>query len=238
MNISKYDYKYVHIDDIYGGTLTGFARYENYDFLMCEYGGKEDGLFIEDFLIYNSQIASIEEIVPHGTAEIWTEQLILRRYRPEDAEQLYLYLGSDPDMYKYSGWNPYATPEMAQETVSRFIDSYDDEHAYSWVMDVEDVVVGTIGAYDYEDGHIEVGFSVVRGWQGRGFATEALTKILEYLTENEGISCVTAWCAAENEGSKRVLEKSGMHLVNTEKDGLSVGDRVYDKLIFEYQRKS
>jgi len=238
MNISKYDHKYVRIDDIYGDSLTGFARYENHDFLMCEYGGKEDGLFIEDFLIYNSQIAFIEEIVPHGTAEIWTEQLILRRYRPEDAEQLYLYLGSDPDMYKYSGWNPYATPEMAQETVSMFIDSYDGEHVYSWVMDVEDVVVGTIGAYDYEDDHIEVGFSVVRGWQGRGFATEALTKILEYLTENEGISCVTAWCAAENEGSKRVLEKSGMQLVNTEKDGLTVGDRVYDKLIYEYWRKS
>lgn len=238
MNISKYDHKYVHIDDIYGDTLTGFARYENYDFLMCEYGGKEDGLFIEDFLIYNSQIASIKEIVPHGTAEIWTEQLILRRYRPEDAEQLYLYLGSDPDMYKYSGWNPYATPEMAQDTVSRYIDSYDHDHVYSWVMDVDDVVVGTIGAYDYEDDHIEVGFSVVRGWQGRGFATEALTKILEYLTENEGISCVTAWCAAENEGSKRVLEKSGMHLVNTEKSGLKVGDRVYDKLIYEYRQKS
>ena len=87
-------------------TLTGLARYENYDFLMCEYGGKEDGLFIEDFLIYNSQIASIEEITPHGTAEIWTAQLILRRYRPEAAEQLYRYLGTDPDMYKYSGWTP------------------------------------------------------------------------------------------------------------------------------------
>ena len=238
MDLSKYEKKHVRIKTIYGDIHTGLASYGNYDFLMCEYGGKEDGLFIEDFLIYNSQIASIKEIEAHGTAEIWTEQLILRRYRPEDAEQLYLYLGSDPDMYKYSGWNPYATPEMAQETVSRFIDSYDGEHVYSWVMDVEDVVVGTIGAYDYEDGHIEVGFSVVRGWQGRGFATEALTRILEYLTENEGISCVTAWCAAENKGSKRVLEKAGMYLVNTEKDGITAGDRVYDKLIYEYRQKA
>ncbi|MBQ6440594.1 MAG: GNAT family N-acetyltransferase [Mogibacterium sp.] len=237
MNLSKYDQKYVLIDDIYGDTLMGLARYESYDFLMCEYGGKEDGLFIEDFLIYNSQIASIEEIVPHGTVEIWTEQFILRRYRPEDAEQLYLYLGTDPDMYKYSGWNPYATLEMAQETVRRFIGSYDDEHVYSWVLDVEDVVVGTIGAYDYENDHIEVGFSVVSGWRGRGFATEALTKVLEYLTENEGISYVTAWCAAENAGSRRVLEKSGMEFVSTEKGGITVGDKVYDKLIYEYRQK-
>ena len=138
-------------------------------------------------------------------------------------------------MVKYSGWNPYASPEMAQETVQRFIESYAGEHTYSWVMDVDDVVVGTIGAYDYENGRIEAGFSVDRGWQGRGFATEALRKVLEYLTENEGIPCVTAWCAAENAGSGRVMEKAGMRLVGTEKNGLQVGEKVYDKLLFEYR---
>lgn len=238
MDLSKYEKKYVRIKDIYGETFAGLASYGNYDFLMHEYGGEEDGIFIERSLIYNSQIASIEEIRVHGTAELWTEQLILRRYCPEDAEQLYQRLGTDPSMYQYSGWNPYATPEMAQETVRRFIESYDDEHSYSWVMDVDDILAGTIGAYDYKDDQIEAGFSVVRSWQGRGFATEALKKVLEYLTENEGISCVTAWCAAENTGSKRVLEKSGMQLVRTEKGGLRVGDRVYDKLFYEYRVKS
>ena len=174
-----------------------------------------------------------KEYEVHGTAELWTEQLTLRRYRPEDAEPLYRRLGTDPAMYQYSGWNPYATLEMAQETVRRFIDSYNDEHAYSWVMDIDDVIVGTIGAYDYKDDHIEVGFSIEPGWQGRGLATEALKKVLEYLTENEGILCVTAWCAADNVGSKRVLEKAGMKLAGTEKNGLTVGDKVYDKLIYE-----
>ena len=126
---------------------------------------------------------------------------------------------------------------MAQETVREFIAGYDDDHFYSWVMDVDDVLVGTIGAYDYDNDQIEVGFSVVREWQGRGIATAAVKKVLEYLTENEGISCVTAWCAAENTGSRRVLEKAGMQLVRIEKDGLKVEDKVYDKLIYEYRRK-
>ena len=73
------------------------------------------------------------------------------------------------------------------------------------------------------------------GWQGRGFATEALKKVLEYLTENESIPCVTAWCAAENIGSKRVLEKAGMKLVCTEKNSLVVEDRVYDKLTYHFE---
>ena len=102
-------------------------------------------------------------------------------------------------------------------------------------MDVDDVVVGTVGAYDYQDGRIEVGVSVVKGWRGRGFATEALRKVLVYLTENEGIPCVTAWCAADNTGSRRAMEKAGMQLVRTEKGGLSAGGNVYDKLIYEYR---
>ncbi len=236
MNISEYDGKYVRVKTIYGETLSGLAEYGNAGFLECEYGGEEDGLFLEDCLIYRSQMESIEEIEVHGTVEIWTERLTLRRYRPEDAEALYERFGRDPEMYRYSGWNPYATWEMAQETVRGFMESYDDDHAYSWVMDVDGVVVGTIGAYDYASGRIEVGFSVNRGWQGRGLATEALTKVLHYLTENERISCVTAWCADENAGSRRVLEKSGMKLVRTEKDGLTVGNSVYDRLVYEYRK--
>lgn len=238
LNLAEYDGKYVRIRDTYGNDFAGRASYGSFDLLKCEWGMDEDGVFIDDNLICSSQIESIEEIVPHGTAELRTEHLVLRRYRPDDAEQLYQQFGTDPEMYKYSGWNPYGTPEITQDTVQRFIDSYNSEHSYSWVMDAngDDVVAGTIGAYDYNNGQIEVGFSVGRGWQGRGFATEALKTILTYLTENEEIECVTAWCAAENISSRKVLEKSGMQLVNTEKDGLNIDGRVYDKMIYEYRQ--
>ncbi len=238
MNLSSFDEKHVRVSDIYGGTHIGVADYYDACYCQHEFGEDEDAVIIEGFLIYESQIASIEEIEVHGCVELRTERLILRRYRPEDADDLYHYLGTDPAMYEYSGWNPYATLKLAKETVHRFIDCYKDEHTYSWVMDIDDVIVGTIGAYDYKDDHIEIGFSVVKGWQGRGLATEALKKVLEYLTENEGISCVTAWCAAENIGSRRVLEKTGMKLVGAEKDGLAVEGRVYDKLTYEYRLES
>ena len=235
MDLAKYDGKYVRITDNWGETFTGLAEYGNQSFLECEYGGREDGIFIGDCLIYHSQIVSIEETEVHGTAELWTERMILRRYRPEDAALLHQYLGTDPTMDLYSDWNPYATLELAQKTVRGFIESYDDEHVYAWIMDIDDVIVGTIGAYDYKDDRIEVGFSVVKGWRGRGLASEALNRVLKYLTENERISCVTAWCAAENIGSRKVLEKAGMQYLFTEKNGLSVGDNVYDKRMYEYR---
>ena len=83
MDLSKYEGKHVRIRDIYGSVFTGIAGYGNYEFLMHEYGGDEDGIFIEDCLVYNSQIASIEEITVHGTAELWTDirDGILTRHR-------------------------------------------------------------------------------------------------------------------------------------------------------------
>lgn len=234
MDLSQYDQKYVRIKDIFGDTFTGFADYGNADFLMAEYGGDEDGIFIEDVLIYNSQIASIEEIEAHGTAELWTERLILRRYRPEDAEPLYQSLGTDPEVIRYTDRNPFATPETARETVRRYISRRDDAHFYAWVMEYEDVPVGTIGAYNDRDDHIEIGFHVVREWRGRGFAAEALTKVLEYLTGNEGIFCVSARCASENTGAQRTLEKAGMTPSGIERDGFAACGR----LIYEYRGRA
>ena len=236
MDLSKYDEKYVQLTDIYGETFTGIAVYDSAEYCFHEYGIEEDALRIGDCLIYKSQIASLEEIEPHGSAEIWTERLILRRYRLEDASALYEEFGKDEEMHRYSGWNPYATPEMAEETVRRFIAGYDEEHFYAWVMDFEDVLFDTIGAYDYKGDSIEVGLSVAKACWGRGYATEALQAVLHHLTENERIPCVTAWCASENIGSQRAMEKAGMKLARIEKDGLNVGDETYDKLFYEYKK--
>lgn len=172
-----------------------------------------------------------------GTSELRTEHLILRKYRPEDAEVLYRELGSDPEMFRHSDWNPYATPEKARESVQNFIDSYSNRHFYGWVLEAGGVLRGTIDAYGFKDGGIEIGGSVVRSSQGRGYATEALKAVLSYLTEHEGIDRVTAWCSAENIGSMRALKMAGMHLASVEKGGLSIGDRTYDKMIYEYTSK-
>ena len=93
-----------------------------------------------------------------GTIALQTPRLLLRRHVPEDAGLLYQNFGTDAAMFRYSGWNPYATPEQARETVRRFIDSYADPRFYGWAIEREGRMVGTIGAYDVdkEKNQIEV----------------------------------------------------------------------------------
>ena len=76
--------------------------------------------------------------------------------------------------------------------------------------------------------------SIERALWGHGFATEALTAVLFYLTEHENIKTVTAWCASDNIGSQKAMEKSGMQIVRADIGALEINGQIYDKLIFEY----
>ena len=93
--------------------------------------------------------------------------------------------------------------------------------------------------YDYDPKKlkIEVGFSIERASWGKGYAAEALRAVLEYLTSQEGIACVTAWCASDNIASKRTLEKVGMRLSIIDADGLEVDGQQYDRLDYIYSDK-
>jgi ribosomal-protein-alanine N-acetyltransferase len=154
-------------------------------------------------------------------------------------------------MFEYSGWNPYATMEMAEDTVREFIVSYERPDFYGWAICLRESdpeaepsesnkegcrLIGTIGAYDYDDkaGRIEVGASIERASWGKGYASEALEAVLHYLTEREGIREVTAWCADDNIGSIKIMKKAGMEQVGVEKDALEITGKRYDKLIFSF----
>ena len=154
----------------------------------------------------------------------------------EDAEILYQNFGLDFEMVRYSGWNPYATKEAAEEAVSRFINSYEDEHFYGWAIDYEGGLIGTVGAYDFdlESQSVEIGCSIQRAYWGKGFASEAINAVIDYLVRDEGIKCVKAWCAAENVGSRRIMEKAGMRCISVEKDALEINGMKHDKLNYIY----
>ena len=171
-----------------------------------------------------------------GTVELKTDRLFLRKHFSEDAAFLFDIFGTDSQMFEYSGWNPYQTSTMATETVESFIKSYDDPHFYGWGMMHEGKLIGTIGAYDYDadKSWIEIGMSIERASWGHGFATEALTAVLRYLTEHENIKTVGAWCASDNIGSRKAMEKSGMQMVRADKEALEISGKTYDKLTFEY----
>ena len=85
-----------------------------------------------------------------------------------------------------------------------------------------------------EKNEIEIGINIERSLWGNGFAAESLTGLLQYFTEHEGIEVITAWCASENTGSMKAMQKAGMTQIAIEKGALEVEGKKFDKLIYQY----
>jgi len=72
-------------------------------------------------------------------------------------------------------------------------------------------VIGRIGFFGREQDALIVGYEIANGWRGRGFATESLRALLSHTD-----GTVIAETEADHLASRRVMEKAGMDLVDTD----------------------
>ena len=74
------------------------------------------------------------------------------------------------------------------------------------------VLIGETGFHGPPDGSgtVEVGYSIVPDYRGRGFAFEATRALIDRVFERPGVRRVIATCLDDNHASIRVLEKLGM----------------------------
>jgi [ribosomal protein S5]-alanine N-acetyltransferase len=78
----------------------------------------------------------------------------------------------------------------------------------------------------------EVGFILQENAQGKGYATEAVGRVIQFAMDTFAIEKFIAVCSEEHLASRRVLEKGGMKLdeivpANTEINGVLVNDCYY-----------
>ncbi|MFE1243103.1 GNAT family N-acetyltransferase [Fictibacillus sp. NPDC058756] len=82
-------------------------------------------------------------------------------------------------------------------------------------------LIGEIGCKGgpNDKGVVEIGYGLVSKARNKGYATEMVSKLTEWLLERSDVNKVTAECLDSNIPSVRVLEKSGFQLIE-HKDGM------------------
>ncbi|CAJ37953.1 putative acetyltransferase (GNAT family) [Methanocella arvoryzae MRE50] len=63
------------------------------------------------------------------------------------------------------------------------------------------------------NGTVAIGYSVLRQYQGRGYATEAVAALVQWAFEHTEVDRIIAEVVNDNVRSVRVLEKNSFHLV-------------------------
>ena len=86
-------------------------------------------------------------------------------------------------------------------------------------------LIGILISFDETDTSCEIGYGLGSAHWGRGYATEAVRRFLDYLMDERGFRTVCASFFTGNEASRRVMEKCGMtcdHFVEKELTYLGV----------------
>jgi RimJ/RimL family protein N-acetyltransferase len=157
-------------------------------------------------------------------AELTSARLVLRRFRPEDLEGFVAYR-SDPEVARYQSWEapyPHAKARaFLEELAGMDPDTPGEWFQFAVALRRTGVLVGDCAAMVRADDRrqAEIGFSLARAQQGRGYGTEAVRRLLDYLLIERGKHRVVASCDARNTRSAALLERVGMrhegHLIES-----------------------
>ncbi len=150
----------------------------------------------------------------HGTEEIETDRLILRKFVTGDLEQSFHNWASDEKASKYFAFYPHNEKIVTESLIKQWINAYEKDDTYIWAISTKenDEVIGHINADStYKDLEIcEIAYMLGSKWWNKGYATEALNAILHYLFYGENYYLIEAKYNSSNIASGRLLEKVGM----------------------------
>lgn len=147
--------------------------------------------------------------------EVETERLLLRRFRPEDADEMYERIWTDADVMRFvqpDGW-----PHPRAESVAFLgrINAFFDEHGFGqWAVEHkrDGRLLGYCGLKFLEKTpEVELLYGIDKDYWKRGLVTEAACATLRYGFEEARLEYIVAVALPENAGSCRVMQKSGMN---------------------------
>jgi RimJ/RimL family protein N-acetyltransferase len=149
-----------------------------------------------------------------GTQRIETQRLILRRFRLEDAEDMYHNWASDPEVTRYLTWPVHASVEVTKSLLADWVARYEDGGTFNWVMEDKETgkAIGNISVVKLNERTeaADMGYCMSRAYWGRGLMPEALTAVINYLFDVVGLNRIAACHDVNNPKSGRVMAKASM----------------------------
>jgi aminoglycoside 6'-N-acetyltransferase len=141
-----------------------------------------------------------------------TTRLTLRRFRPTDASAFQRYR-SDPDVARYQSWTAPVPPTEAVRLVEKFATGDPAEPGwFQYAIDLDGALIGDVGVGLHDNlMQAEIGFTLAPDHQGHGYATEAVSAVLDSLFAR-GLRRVSAECDARNRRSRRLLQRVGFRI--------------------------
>ncbi|WP_170311582.1 GNAT family N-acetyltransferase [Vallitalea okinawensis] len=142
--------------------------------------------------------------------EMETNRLKLRRFVPQDWEDLYEYL-SDPDVVLFEPYDVFTKEECIDEAIRR--SEGEPNHFWAVCLKENEKMIGHVyfaQKEPYEFKTWMIGYVFNPSFYGHGYATEASKRILEYGFNDKKAHRIIAGANVKNPASWRLLERLSM----------------------------
>lgn len=154
-----------------------------------------------------------------GTVRLETKRLILRRFVPEDAINMYENWASDAEVTKYLTWKAHDSAHVSEKYLESIISGYASPDQYEWGIELksDETLVGTIAVVQLKEdlGIVHVGYCLGRKWWHSGIMSEAFAEVIRFFIEDVGAARVESRHDPRNVYSGKVMEKCGLRYEGT-----------------------
>jgi RimJ/RimL family protein N-acetyltransferase len=150
-----------------------------------------------------------------------TERLVLRRFTEADADNLFDLDGDSEVMRFLTGGKPTPRDVILNETLPRFLRSYERFEGFGVWAAIERSTGEFLGWFEFHppEGRgpeeAELGYRLRRSAWGKGYATEGSRALIRKGFTEIGVRRVVAETMAINAASRRVMEKAGLTYART-----------------------
>jgi RimJ/RimL family protein N-acetyltransferase len=168
--------------------------------------------------------------------EIQTERLILRDLTPGDWPDILAYQ-NDPLYLRYYAWTSRSESEV-RAFVQMLIDCQAEQPRRKFQVAITlpqtGQLIGNCGVRrkPENDWEADIGYELNPMFWHNGYATEAARAMVRYGFQELKVHRISAWCVADNVGSARVLEKTGLKLEGQLRENEFYKDRWWDTLLY------
>ncbi|MEK4029617.1 GNAT family protein [Pseudobacillus sp. FSL P4-0506] len=163
--------------------------------------------------------------------DLYTERLHLRKMTIADSSSLFK-IWADPEVTQFMNIQHFTNEDEAKEMITYLEKLSQDNQAvrFSIVEVLSNEIIGSCGynSLDFDNAKTEIGYDIARMHWGNGYATEAVSALIDYSFNALNFNRVEAKVEPQNVNSIKVLKKLGFTFEGTLRQCEKVKDKFVD----------
>lgn len=173
-----------------------------------------------------------------GTKILKSNRLVLRRFKEQDAKEIYEGFINQKDFLYYAN-KKQRTLEEEIKSLKGIDKKYNNLEYYNWLITLKsnNKIIGAINLnVDNFNESLEFNYAIDDRYKGNGYMTEALNLVKDYCINEIKVNRLYGGCELNNIGSKRVMEKCNFIHEGILRNHLKLCDGYHDMHLYSIIR--